>query len=289
MAPDRLKFHATPDMTGARMVLGFSGWMNGGEVSTGTVEALIERLGARHLAEVDSEDFYILNFPGSMEVSSLFRPYVKIEQGLVTTYRGPTNAFFFHAPSRLVLFIGKEPNLRWSEYAECIFTVASRLDVSTIYFVGSVAGLVPHTREPRMYGSVSDARLRGELQQLGVRLSNYEGPASLVTYLTHLAGQRGTDMVSLIAEIPAYVQGKNPRCIESMTRRLAGMLSLPINLDDLRALGDELERRLNAIVQQKPELAQRVRKLEEDYDSEVFDTQMGDLKDWLQQQGIRLD
>ena len=26
-----------------------------------------------------------------------------------------------------------------------------------------------------------------------------------------------------------------------------------------------------------------------DYDHEVFDSQMGDLKDWLEQQGIRLD
>jgi hypothetical protein len=29
--------------------------------------------------------------------------------------------------------------------------------------------------------------------------------------------------------------------------------------------------------------------MEEDYDNEMFDTQMGDLKEWLEKQGIRLD
>jgi len=29
--------------------------------------------------------------------------------------------------------------------------------------------------------------------------------------------------------------------------------------------------------------------LEENYDNEVFDTEMGELKKWLEQKGVRLD
>jgi hypothetical protein len=32
-----------------------------------------------------------------------------------------------------------------------------------------------------------------------------------------------------------------------------------------------------------------VHKMEAEYDSELFETQMGDLKEWLEQKGIRLD
>ena len=39
----------------------------------------------------------------------------------------------------------------------------------------------------------------------------------------------------------------------------------------------------------QPSVSTRIQKLEEDYDSDIFDTEMGDLKDWLEQQGIRLD
>lgn len=289
MAPDRLKIHAQPALRESRMVLGFSGWMDGGDVSTSTVRTLVQKLKARPLAEIDSEDFYILSFPGSMEVSALFRPHTKIEDGLIAEYEGPTNKFFYSEPDKLILFLGKEPNLKWAEYAECIFSLASRFGVSTIYFIGSVGGLVPHTREPRLFSSVSDERLKPALEQSRLRFTNYEGPASIVTYLLGLSSQRAMGMVSLVAEIPAYVQGRNHRCIEAMVRQLAGMLKLKIGLDDLRALGNRLEEKLNEVVQENPELLERIRKLEDDYDNDVFDTEMGDLKDWLEQRGIRAD
>ena len=289
MVPEQLRIHARPGLKDARMVLGLSGWMDGGEVSTGTVKCLIRKLEARRLAEIEPEDFYIYSFPGSMEVSVLFRPYTKIKDGLIRAYRPAANTFYYSEESKVILFCGREPNFNWQQYAECVFAVASAFDVTMMYFVGSVAGLVPHTREPRLFSSVSDEGLKGTLQEYGVRFTNYEGPASIVTLLTRLSAQRGVRMAALVAEIPAYVQGKNPKCIEAVTRRLAGILGLQIRLEQQRALSEAFERKLNEIVQDKQELAKLVHKLEEDYDNEVFDTQMGDLKQWLEQQGIRLD
>jgi len=240
------------------MVLGFSGWMDGGEVSTGTIETLAEKLSAQPLAEIECEDLYIFSFPGSMEVSALFRPYTKIEEGLITDYQTPSNKFFYSENDNLILFKGKEPSFQWSEYCECILTVAQRFDVSMIYFIGTVAGLVPHTREPRLFSSVSDESLKPAMEQLGLRFSNYEGPASVVTYLMRMASKRKIPMASLVAEIPAYVQGRNYRCIESVTRTLSGMLKLQLELDDLRSLGDHLEQRLDEIVKDHPELLERI-------------------------------
>ena len=42
-------------------------------------------------------------------------------------------------------------------------------------------------------------------------------------------------MISLVAEIPSYLSGTNPYCIEAVTRRLAKMLNLRVDLDSLRA------------------------------------------------------
>jgi hypothetical protein len=41
------------------MVMGFSGWMDGGEVSTGSVKRLIKTLGAEKIAEISPEPLYI--------------------------------------------------------------------------------------------------------------------------------------------------------------------------------------------------------------------------------------
>ncbi|MHC4157266.1 MAG: proteasome assembly chaperone family protein [Planctomycetota bacterium] len=289
MACDKLHINEIPNLSGPKMLLGFSGWMDGGEVSTGTVKYLVDKLDARKFADIEPEGFYIYSFPGSMEMTALFRPHTKITDGLIRTFEVPSNEFFYHEPSNLILFVGKEPNLQWSDFMDCIFSLCSQLDVGMMCFIGSVAGLVPHTREPRLLCSVSDPALKDTFQHYGVKFTNYEGPASFITCLTANAGRHGLSMASLVATIPAYVQGNNPKCIEAVTRRLAGILGLHVEIDDLRHISDEFERRLSDAVQEQPELAGNIGKLEEDYDNEIFDTEMGDLKNWLQQKGIRLD
>ena len=288
--PDQLvKIYWQPRLHDARMVVALTGWMDGGDTSTGTIDYLVQKLPAQKVAEIESERFYIYNLPGSMEVSALFRPHARIEDGLITAYEEPTNTFYCSAEHNLVLFSGKEPNFRWREYAECLLSVALEFQVTTIYFVGSVAGLVPHTREPEFRGSVSNEQLKLLLQQHGIKPSNYDGPASIVTYLTVLAAQKGLDMVTVVAEVPAYVQGRNIRCIEAATRKLASMLDVSVDYDELKAMGERFDMMLAKLLEERPELAEYIRKMEDDYDREILDSEMADLKAWLEQQGIRLD
>jgi len=289
MASDKLKITHRPNLREPRLLLGFSGWMDGGDVSTGTIKWLIEKLAAEQVAEISPEGFYIYNFPGSMEMSSLFRPHTRIRKGLIRSYEVPKNEFFSAENADLILFLGKEPNLLWEGFAECIFSVCEEFGVTMIYFVGSVAGLVPHTRDPRLFCSVSDSKLKAVHERYGVKFTDYEGPASFITYLTTRCTERDVSLATLVATVPAYVQGNNPKCIEVVTRRLVGILGVQVDLDDLRTVSDEFEKKLSDVVQEQPELVDNIRKLEEDYDNEIFDSEMGDLKKWLQQQGIRLD
>ncbi len=286
---DHLTIHREPEMDHPRLVLGLSGWMNGGEVSLSSVKYLAENLGAERIAEIDPRGFYIYNFPGSMEISALFRPHVAIEDGLVNRYEPPTNVFDAGPAHNLILFQGKEPNVAWEDYAECVFALASRFGVRDIYFVGSYAGAVPHTRDPRLHSSVSEEAMKPELAAHGIRFSDYEGPGSIATLLTRLAPDHGMRMATVVAEIPAYVQGTNPRSIEAVIRGLGAILGVHVDVDNLRAMSDTFEAKVAEALEEKPELAEMIRKMEAEYDNELFETQMGDLKDWLEQRGIRLD
>jgi len=288
MVEDNLRIVGEANLQNPRMVLGLSGWMDGGDVSTGTIRVLIGKLGARRIAEIDPRGFYIYNFPGAMEVTALFRPHCRIRKGVIRELAFPENVFFAAEEQDLILFTGKEPNLRWAEYGDCVFGLCRRFGVRSITFTGSVAGLVPHTRDPQFFCSVSDAQMKPRFESYGVKFSDYEGPASIVTYLTARAKDEGIEMVSLVATVPAYVQGTNPKCVAVVTRRIAGILGVHLDLDDLQATADEFERRLTEVVQEQPELAENITKLAQDYDNEVF-SEMGDLKHWLHQRGIRLD
>ena len=289
MIPEELNIIEYPKLYEPKLLIGFSGWMDGGEVSTGTVKCIRDKTEVRKIAEIKPKGFYIYSFPGSMEITAMFRPHAEIHDGLIDSYEIPSNEFYSSTKENLIIFLGKEPNLKWEEYADCIFALCEQFGVKMIYFIGSVAGLVPHTREPKLFCSVSDVKLRDTFKHYGLNLTNYEGPASIVTYLTAECAKRELNMISLVASVPAYVQGNNPKCIGAVTRRLAGMLKLDLDLKDIEIVSEEFEKKIEEIVEQQPDLAENIKKLEEDYDNEIFNHEMIELKNWLEQQGIQVD
>ena len=268
---DYLRTRDCPPLHQATLVLAFSGWMDGGEVSTGTVERLRHLLDARPIAEIDPEPFYLWNVPGPMEIAALFRPHVEIENGLLKSVKMPENVFYAHPPANLVLFVGKEPNLRWRTFGECVLELARRLDVHRVLFVGSFGGSVPHTREPRLFITCSRPELLFEMERFGIRRSAYSGPGSFASYLMTQMQPGGLEMVSLVAEIPSYLHGANPLCIEAVMRRLAKMLKLPLDLAPLRATSTEWELGVSSAVEQDDEMVQLVRRLEDDYDNQLLE------------------
>ncbi len=278
-----------PKVNKAKMIIGLSGWMDGGEVSTGLIEQYVERVKAEKFAEIDPEDFYIYNLPGPMEISALFRPHVKIEEGLIQDYSEPTNEFFVSEQYGLILFSGKEPNLRWSEYVECLLEVAEQFGVEQIWFVGSVSGTVPHTKSPRFFASISDEKLRTVFERFDIRPSNYEGPASIISHMMTFARERGISVGSLVVEVPAYVQGKNIKCIAAAAEKISAILELDINWDDLKIVSQEFDKRLTEAAKKRPELAALIKKMEQEYDKERLQSEEEDLRAWFEKQNLRLN
>lgn len=289
MPSDALIIRRRPVLKDARLLMGFTGWMDGSEISTGTIDYLRRRLEAEEVASIDPSSFFLYNMPGSMDVAALFRPLVRIEDGLVLEVAEPTPRFYC-CPEQNVLFLeAREPNLRWNDFADCVFHVASEFDVKRIYFVGSVAGTVPHTREPRLYSSVSSQDLVPVVKRHGLLLSNYEGPGSFVTYLTVLAGKRDLELVTLVAEIPAYVQGRNFKCIDAVVRRLSAMAAIAGDFSDISEAAVKFEQHIDAMVKERTDLTDLVRRMEEDYDQQQHASAEEDLKAWLERQGLRMD
>jgi proteasome assembly chaperone (PAC2) family protein len=272
-APAALRLKNPPKLKDATLLLALTGWMDGGEVSTGTVKQIMGRREVQQIATIDPEEFYIYNFPGSMEISALFRPHVRYEDGMVKEFEMPANVFWADEMANLVFFVGKEPNLRWQTFADCIFSLIKTVGVSRIMFMGSFGGSVPHTREPRLFASVSHERLKDEVRKYVGRFTDYEGPGSFATMLLTDAKKHDVEMISFVAEIPGYLQGANPLSIELIAKRLALMLNQPIDGAALRETSNEWESQVSAAVAEDEELAQTIRKLEEEYDNELISSE----------------
>ena len=267
---DLLHFLHHPSLHKATLVLAFDGWMDGGDVSTGTVQRLVDLLKAQPVAEIDPDSFYLYNFPGSMELAALFRPRIEIEDGLIKSIDMPSATFFCHEAANLLLFLGKEPNLRWQAFADCVLEVVRSFEVRRILFVGSFGGTVPHTREPRLHVTCSEAEMLPEMEQYALRRTAYEGPGSFSSYLMTRVAEIDARMATLAAEIPGYLQGPNPVCIEAVTRRLAKILRLPLDLAPLRAASTEWELAVTAAIEKDEEMTGKVREMEEAYDNDLL-------------------
>ncbi len=85
------------------------------------------------------------------------------------------------------------------------------------------------------------------------------------------AQPEGLEMASLVAEIPGYLQGANPSSIEAVTRRLAKILQLPLDLDSLRSASTKWELEVSSAIEENEELAEKVRELEDMYDNDLLD------------------
>jgi len=257
------------------MVLGISGWVDGGLVATGSVEYLMDRLGTRKFAEIPLSPFHIYQVPGQL----VLRPYISIEEGLLTQHRFSENVFYYwtnpDGDHDLILFWGTEPNLNWEEYANSILGVADEYSVDRIYLLGGVLDRTPHTREPLVSCACSSRELREEMRKYNVQYTNYEGPGRFGTTLLYMCQQEQRLMVALTARVTYYpefniVVPRNPKSIRALLRRLKPLLGLSPNMADLDKECQEFEKKLDKMMGQNTELRDYVRQLEKDYPEDGY-------------------
>jgi len=259
-----------PKLRHPYMVCGISGWIDGGEAATGSIQYLVGKVGAKRFAEIPIDRFHLFQAPGQLSL----RPRIRMEDGILKEHRFPQNQFFYwvnpNADNDLILFLGTEPNLNWEEYAEAILDVAEEFAVVTIYLLGGVLDKTPHTREPGVSCACSSDQLKEEMRKYSVQFSNYEGPGSFSTTLLHICQNRRGQMVSITARATYYpefdiVIPHNPKTIRAVVRRLNHLLHLNLDISDLDRQAEEFEAKISFMASQNPRFQAYVEELEKDF------------------------
>lgn len=252
------------------MVCGISGWLDGGESATGSMQYLLEKLQAKTFAEIPIERFHMFQVPGQLSL----RPHIRIEDGILKEHSFPRNQFFYcinpDADNDLILFLGTEPNLNWEGYAHAILSIAKEFAVTRIYLLGGLLDKTPHTREPNVLCLCSTHELKEEMEKYGVQFTNYEGPGSFETTLLHVCQDEGVGTVSIIARATYYpeyniLMPRNPKSIRAVLKRLNSLIRLDLDISDLDAQVEEFEGKLRFMASHNPKFRQYVEELEKEY------------------------
>lgn len=257
---ENINLFTEPDVNQPTIIAAFAGWPDAGEVATGAVRYLRDKLHAVPFAEILPDEFYVLTEQ---------RPQTSLaENPWERRLTWPSNQFFYwksrgEAPD-LVLLLGVEPNLKWKSFVEAILALAERLSARRIITLGGTLDSIPHTMDPLVSGASSDPELRAALKFLSVHPSGYEGPTSIHSALLDAAHNRGLSSASLWGHGPTYLQSTpNPRVCYAILRRLVALLVLPLDLDDLRETARDFDRQVEEAVSKNPELREYVNQLEQ--------------------------
>ena len=269
------------------MIAGWRQWADAGSVSSGLPQYLITQKDARLIGKIQSDDFYLFQFPGTHD---LVRPIVKFDQGYPEILQTRRNEFYYAGNENigLVIFVGDEPHLQVERYTSSLLHAAMELKVRRIIGLGGVYGELPYDKERLVSSIYSLKRLKPELEKLAVSLSDYHGGASIGSYLCKRSGDNEIEYVSMYAFVPTYdfsniQQIGNAIRIENdftawlgVMRRLNFMLGMEFDLSDLeeksRMLIERIDKKVDELDSMIPtsEVREYMQRLSEEFSEKPF-------------------
>ncbi len=266
---DALEIWQTPAGGRPYMVAGWNQWADAGSISSELPTYLIQKTGARKIAQIRPEGFYLFQAPGTHHY---LRPVVKLKDGYRQAMEVKQNEFYYASLGNkgLIIFKGEEPHLDVERYAAAFFDAAEAFGVRRIIMVGGVFGATPYDKDRQVSCVYSLPHMKAELEQYAVSFSNYEGGVTICTYLAHHAESRGIEAIVFYAIVPAYDFAESSPFSQSvrldtdyrawweLMRRINHMADLGLSLSDLRNRSDELtaqvKARLDDLARSAPQL-----------------------------------
>ena len=253
---DLLKIWEKPSAKKNIMIAGWRQWADAGDISSGLPQYLIDTTGARKIGEIDPYGFYLFQIPGTHH---FLRPEIKLEEGYRKELERKKNEFYYTGDDEkgLVIFLGDEPHLSIERYAQTLLFGVKELGIDRVAAVGGVHGPVPHDKAREVSCVYSMPGMKQELDDYGVRFSDYEGGTTIGTYLVDQAEKDEIEFLVLYAFVPAYdfsELSSNPQVMRVETdykawydvmRRLSHMFELDYDLSDLETKSEKLLSSIN--------------------------------------------
>jgi predicted ATP-grasp superfamily ATP-dependent carboligase len=291
------------------LIAGWQQWADAGAISSALPQYLIDQTQAHKIGEIKDGGFYLFQIPGTHH---FLRPEIKLQEGYRRNLSKRRNEFYYAGDDRkgLVIFLGEEPHLKAETYAQAFFDAAEALGVKRIGVVGGVYGAMPYDRDRQISCTYSLPRMKAEMEKYAVRFSNYEGGATIGSYLLDEAEQRGLEYFVFYAFVPAYdfsdlsplLQGMriehDYKAWYDLMLRFNHMFGLGFDLSELEEQSEDLlssmHNKIEELESQLPQLNVReyLDKVAEEFTEmpfmpldDVWERELGDLFEDMDEEG----
>jgi proteasome assembly chaperone (PAC2) family protein len=255
---EHVRWRSEPELRSPTLVCAFTGWNDAGDAASSAVRTLVERWGARAVAEIDPQPF--TDF-------ATVRPHVRLDHGRRTIVWPTVGIWAASVPGGDVLLaLGPEPALRWKLFCAQFVSIAERFGVTMTINLGALLADVPHTRPVQVIGTASDADV---MERFDLQPSRYEGPTGIVGVLSDTLGRSGVAAASLWAAVPGYApQIPSPKAALALVERACALLGAPAPTEALLPAAAEYDARIAALIADDDDLMEYVSRLETMADDE---------------------
>jgi proteasome assembly chaperone (PAC2) family protein len=285
------------------MLAGWRQWADAGSVSSELPQYLVDLTKARKIGQIRTDGFYLFQVPGTHH---FLRPEIKLEKGHRKEMHMQKNELYYASfeNTGLLIFLGDEPHMNVERYTRCLFDIANELQVKRVLALGGVYAPVPYDKARDVSAIYSLPRMQEELAEYAVRFSDYEGGATIGTFLAQAAEARAIEMAVFYAMVPAYdfapdneehegLRIENDyRAWHELGRRINHMFNLYLDLSDLeersKVLVTAMHEKVEELAREQPQFKvhEYMRSIEAEFSEtpfnlldDVWERELGDLFD----------
>ena len=270
-----LRIGELPDLQDPVLAIAFFGWNDAAEAATDALRYLRSLAGASAFATIDPDSFFVF---------TEHRPKVKWIDGdephrevvwPITDFTAlRLEATEERGRRDFILGLGHEPDLRWRKYCRHVLRVAEAAGAREVVTLGALLADVAHTRPTRVTAGSSDPQ---RSRELGLEASRYEGPTGIVGSLGSACREADVPQLGLWASVPHYVTSRhNPGATKAILDQLDRIYDLRLDLSHLDKAMQRYRSQIDEALEDKPDVRDYVRNLEEQADAEMVRQDAGE-------------
>jgi predicted ATP-grasp superfamily ATP-dependent carboligase len=194
------------------------------------------------------------------------RPILYFEKDHIDSYEPATLAIYLmkdEADQPFLLLEGYEPDMKWESFANAIVEIAEAHEISSFTWVHAIPFPIPHTR-------ATGVTVSGNRKEMIDRFSEWKPqtqvPGNIVHLLEYRLIEAGFSVAGFVLLVPHYLADNEvPKSALSGLELITAATGLVFPSDDLRDRANAFDSKVNAQVQDNPELSKLIQTLEQGY------------------------
>ncbi|MDR1441510.1 MAG: PAC2 family protein [Bifidobacteriaceae bacterium] len=178
--------------------------------------------------------------------------------------------------SPFLLMYGPEPDMRWDAFTDAVIEVVETFDVRLAVGMHGMPTAAPHTRDWKVTGPGN----AGELvrQVAGSPGAELQMPGSAMALTEHKLREVGREVQTFIVHVPHYLtQMPSPIATARLMEEVGAATGLRLDLSRLVSGATAQREQIDRQIGEQPELAEAIKKMEEEYDRSQSGATGGEL------------